>query len=34
MFEIMGIISMTEIDDWQKGRECLIKYIHEDVKGL
>lgn len=34
MFEIMGVISMTKIDDWQKGREGLIKYIHEDVKGL
>ena len=34
MFEIMGVISMMEINDLQKGRECLIKYIHEDIKAL
>lgn len=34
MFEIMGVISMTEIDDQEKRNECLIHYIHEDVKGL
>lgn len=24
MFEIMGVISMTEMDDWQKGRDYVI----------
>lgn len=34
MFEIMGVISMTEMDGPEKGGGSLIKYIHEDVKGL
>lgn len=34
MFEIMVVISMTETGDWQKRKAGLIKYIHNDVKGL
>lgn len=34
MFEIMGAILVTEIDEWQQTRERLITHIHEDVKRL